>query len=59
MYVGQLEGRAKEVVDRLRSRNVVWVMPQLQEALYAGQHSKSPQGLLDALLPHVEAARSA
>jgi ATP-dependent Clp protease ATP-binding subunit ClpC len=55
MYVGQLEGRAKEVVDRLRSRNVVWVMPQLQEALYAGQHSKSPQGLLDALLPHVEA----
>ena len=54
MYIGQLEGRAKEVVDRLRSRNVVWVMPQLQEALYAGQHSKSPQGLLDALLPHVE-----
>jgi ATP-dependent Clp protease ATP-binding subunit ClpC len=54
VYVGQLEGRAKEVVDRLRSRNVVWVMPQLQEALYAGQHTKSPQGLLDALLPHVE-----
>ena len=54
VYVGQLEGRAKEVVDRLRSRNVVWVMPQLQEALYAGQHNKSPQGLLDALLPHVE-----
>ena len=29
-------------------------MPQLQEALYAGQHNQSPQGLLDALLPHIE-----
>ena len=54
MYVGQLEGRAQDLVRRLRDRNVVWVMPQMQEALYAGQHNQSPQGLLDALLPHVE-----
>ena len=54
MYVGQLEGRAQDLVKRLRGRGVVWVMPQLQEALYAGQHSRSPQGLLDALLPHIE-----
>ncbi len=54
MYVGQLEGRAQELVKRLRHRNVVWVMPQLQEAFYAGQHNQSPQGLLDALLPHIE-----
>ena len=54
MYVGQLEGRAQELVKRMRDRNVVWVLPQLQEALYAGQHNQSPQGLLDALLPHIE-----
>jgi ATP-dependent Clp protease ATP-binding subunit ClpC len=53
-YVGQLEGRAQDMVRRLRDRNVVWVMPQLHEALYAGQHTQSPQGLLDALLPHIE-----
>ena len=53
-YVGQLDGRAQDLVKRLRRRSVVWVMPQLHEALYAGQHSQSPQGLLDALLPHIE-----
>jgi ATP-dependent Clp protease ATP-binding subunit ClpC len=53
-YVGQLDGRAQDLVRRLRRRNVIWVMPQLHEALYAGQHSQSPQGLLDALLPHIE-----
>ena len=26
-------------------------LPELQEALFAGQHSRNPQGLLDALLP--------
>ncbi|MDX6572181.1 MAG: ATP-dependent Clp protease ATP-binding subunit ClpC, partial [Gaiellales bacterium] len=45
---------AQDMFSRLRGRSVVWVMPQLQEALYAGQHSQSPQGLLDALLPHIE-----
>ncbi|HEX3291112.1 MAG TPA: AAA family ATPase, partial [Gaiella sp.] len=34
---------------------MIWVLPELQEALFAGQHHRSPHGLLDALLPHVEA----
>ncbi len=54
MYIGELEGRVKRLVDGTRGRNTIWVLPELQEALFAGQHSRSPQGLLDFLLPHVE-----
>jgi hypothetical protein len=54
MWVGELEGRVKTLVDALRGKPVVWHLPELQEALFAGQHSRSPQGLLDALLPHIE-----
>ena len=54
-YVGELEGRIKALVNALAGQEVVWVLPELQEALFAGQHTRSPHGLLDALLPHVEA----
>ena len=54
VYIGQLEGRVKELVDSQAGQDVIWVLPELQETLFAGQHSRSPQGLLDALLPHVE-----
>jgi ATP-dependent Clp protease ATP-binding subunit ClpC len=53
-YVGMLETRVDEIALALRGQKAVWVFPRLDEALYAGQHSRSPQGLLDALLPHVE-----
>jgi ATP-dependent Clp protease ATP-binding subunit ClpC len=54
MYVGELEGRVKTLVDALEGQDVVWILPELQETLFAGQHMRSPQGLLDALLPHIE-----
>jgi ATP-dependent Clp protease ATP-binding subunit ClpC len=56
-YVGQLEGRVGEIASRTADRSLLWVFPRLDEALWAGQHNRSPQGLLDALLPHVEAGR--
>ncbi len=55
VFIGEIEGRVKQLADGMRGRNTVWVMPELQEALFAGQHHRSPQGLLDAMLPHVEA----
>ena len=55
IFIGELEGRVKRLVEGMRGRSTVWMLPELQEALFAGQHSRSPQGLLDALLPHVEA----
>ena len=54
-YVGQLEGRVEELVKALAGRDGVWVFPSLEEALYAGVYTGHPTGLLDALLPHVEA----
>jgi ATP-dependent Clp protease ATP-binding subunit ClpC len=54
VYVGELEGRVKTLVDALEGQDVVWILPELQETLFAGQHTRSPQGLLDALLPHIE-----
>jgi ATP-dependent Clp protease ATP-binding subunit ClpC len=55
VYVGELEGRVREIVDRMRKKTVVWVFPSFEEALYAGQHSRSPRGMIDAMLPANEA----
>ena len=54
IYIGELEGRVKTLVDAVAGQRVIWILPELQEALFTGQHSRSPQGLLDALLPHIE-----
>ena len=54
MYIGELEGRGKDLAGAMRGRDMIWVLPELQEALFAGQHNRSPHGLLDALLPNIE-----
>ena len=54
-YVGELEGRVSEIVERMKRRSIVWLFPSFEEALFAGQHSRSPRGLLDAMLPAIEA----
>ena len=54
MWVGELEWRIKELAARLAGHNVVWLVPGFEETLYTGQHARSPQGMLDALLPYVE-----
>ena len=57
VYIGQLEGRVKEIAEKLEQHDTVWIFPGLEGALYAGQHSRSPQGMLDALLPYVESGQ--
>ena len=54
VYVGELETRVHAVAENLKQHRAVWHFPAFHEALYAGQHSRSPQGLLDALLPSIE-----
>ena len=54
MFIGMMEGRVQEIAQRARGKPVVWVLPNFEEALWAGQHLQSPRGMLDALLPHVE-----
>ena len=55
MYVGQLEGRIEDLVQRLRGKPAVWIFPAFEEALYSGTYSQHPTGMLDLLLPHIEA----
>jgi ATP-dependent Clp protease ATP-binding subunit ClpC len=55
MYIGMMEGRVQEIAQHMSGRPVAWLFPAFEEALWAGQHSQSPKGLLDALLPFVEA----
>src|SRR5206468_3368893 len=39
------------------ARKVLWYIPQFHELYYSGRHRFSPQGILDLLLPAVEAGR--
>jgi len=54
-YIGQLEGRVQEIAEHAAGRRVVWVIPNFEESLWAGQHTRNPRGLLDALVPFVAA----
>ena len=55
MYIGMLEARVLDIVSRLGRRRIAWIFPNFEESLWSGQHTQSPRGLLDGLLPHVEA----
>ncbi len=55
IYIGEMETRVRSIVERMKDRSIVWLFPSFEEALYSGQHSRSPRGLLDAMLPAIEA----
>jgi ATP-dependent Clp protease ATP-binding subunit ClpC len=53
IYVGELETKIEQVATIVSGTPAVWVFPRLDEAIFAGQHARSPRGMLDAMLPHV------
>src|SRR5438270_2770636 len=55
MYIGQLDGRLREIADRAAGNPVLWIMPRFADAISAGQHARSREGLLDRLFPYLEA----
>lgn len=57
-YIGQLEERVRQLLASLgTARRVLWYVPQFHELLYVGRHSQSPIGLLDLLLPAMDAGQ--
>jgi ATP-dependent Clp protease ATP-binding subunit ClpC len=57
-YIGELEQRMKRLVAELDvRRRVVWYVPNLHELFYAGRHKFSPSGILDHVMPAIEAGR--
>lgn len=57
-YIGALEERVRQLLANLGTgRRVLWYVPQFHELLYVGRHSQSPIGLLDLLLPAMDAGQ--
>jgi ATP-dependent Clp protease ATP-binding subunit ClpC len=59
VYIGQLEGRVRDVLRELSGKLSLWYMPQFIEAAWAGRAQNNPRSLLDLLLPHVESGQLA
>jgi ATP-dependent Clp protease ATP-binding subunit ClpC len=53
--IGQLEGRVRTVLEIAGRAPLVWIVPGFAELVWAGRHMQSPTGVLDMLLPHLEA----
>lgn len=58
VYVGELEQRMQRLLRELDvGRRVVWYQPNFHEFFYAGRHRYSPNGVLDLVMPAIEAGR--
>ncbi len=53
-YLGELEGRVRELADGLSVPRVIWFVPDLHELSEAGRHIHSKRSILDLILPFVE-----
>jgi acetylornithine deacetylase/succinyl-diaminopimelate desuccinylase-like protein len=49
-YVGELEGRMRHIVETLTGRDAIWIIPALEQMLYAGPYRQNPRGALDLLM---------
>ena len=55
-YIGMLEERIRRFLhDITPARRCIWYCPDLQLAVTAGAHSMSPRGIIDLLMPAIEA----
>ncbi len=56
VYIGELEARFPRMMGNLGSaKRVAWLAPNFHELLSAGRHRYNPVGVLDMLLPLIEA----
>jgi ATP-dependent Clp protease ATP-binding subunit ClpC len=55
-FVGQLEGRVQALLQELRSQpQTLWLVRDFHQLLYAGRHNSNVTGVLEMLLPAIEA----
>ncbi len=53
-YIGQLEQRLKQVIEKLRtSKKIIWHIPNIDRLVFTGTHQHSTFSVLDAILPFV------
>ena len=53
-YIGELEGRLREMLAVLHRPRALWRVPDFFDLLHKGSHSNDPRGILDLVLPAVE-----
>ncbi|HSR42788.1 MAG TPA: AAA family ATPase, partial [Longimicrobiales bacterium] len=54
-FIGQLEDRIQKLLRQIGGKRVLWIAPGFNELAWAGRHSQSTTGVLDMILPHLEA----
>ena len=54
-YIGELEERMQKMLKTIRApRRVAWIVPRIEDLLYAGQHRFNRAGVLDLVLPEID-----
>ena len=53
-YIGELEGRIREMLAVLHRERALWRVPDFYDLLHKGAHSRDPRGILDLVLPALE-----
>jgi ATP-dependent Clp protease ATP-binding subunit ClpC len=57
-YIGQLEGRIRQVTEELDvSRKIIWYIPDLLALALSGTHQGQSASMLDQILPAIAAGR--
>lgn len=56
-YVGELEGRVRELLSELEKPKALWRVRDFIDLLFKGGHSHDPRGILDLLMPSLESGR--
>src|SRR4029079_3979755 len=58
MYIGQLEGRIRSVVDELDAgRKLIWYIPDIVQLALSGRHQGQSASILEQILPAIAAGR--
>jgi ATP-dependent Clp protease ATP-binding subunit ClpC len=58
IYIGQLEGRIRQVVEELgKGRKLIWYIPDIVQLALSGTHSGQSATMLDQIIPAVAAGR--
>ena len=54
IYIGQLEERLRELLQKLSGRRVLWLVKDFHSLALSGRHKYGPLSVLDYLIPHIE-----
>jgi ATP-dependent Clp protease ATP-binding subunit ClpC len=58
VYIGQLEGRIRQVIDELaKNDRIIWYIPDIVQLALSGTHSGQSATMLDQITPAISAGR--